>query len=100
MSAGADVAILALMVDGGVLEGTLALQRADWDGARRSFASVLETADVPEARDGLGLAQWFLGSVAEGIAAEIASAAAEIETGAGAGRAVLDTGRAVQNGRA
>ena len=51
-----------------VLEGTRALERADWAGARRVFESVLATADVPEARDGLGLAQWFLGSIAEGIA--------------------------------
>ena len=56
------------MVAGDVLEGTRALERADWEGASRSFSSVLETADVPEARDGLGLAKWFLGRIAEGIA--------------------------------
>ena len=57
-----------MVVAADVLEGTRALQRADWEGACRSFSSVLETADVPEARDGLGLAKWFLGSIAEGIA--------------------------------
>ena len=60
--------MLTGVVDGSVLEGTQALERADWDAARRSFSAVLETADVPDARDGLGLAQWFLGSIAEGIA--------------------------------
>ena len=68
MSAGADLVILATVADGDVLEGTRALERADWEGARRSFSSALEAADVPEARAGLGLAQWFLGRIAEGIA--------------------------------
>ncbi len=62
------VAILASMASGDVLEGTRALERADWEAARRSFLSVLATEDVPEARAGLGLAEWFLGRIADGIA--------------------------------
>ena len=56
------------MTSGDVLEGMRALERADWAVAQRVFSTVLETDEVPEARDGLGLAHWFLGSIAEGIA--------------------------------
>lgn len=51
-----------------LVEGTRASERADWPAARDAFRAVLEVADEPEAREGLGLALWFLGDVAEGIA--------------------------------
>lgn len=46
-----------------------ALEQADWDRARRGFEAVLETTDSAPAYEGLGLALWFLGRVADGIAA-------------------------------
>ena len=49
-------------------EGLEALERADWEAARSALERVLETSDVPEAREGLGLALWFLGDVAGGVA--------------------------------
>ena len=51
-----------------LLEGSGALEAARWDAARVAFEAVLEAQESPDARDGLGLALWFLGSVAEGIA--------------------------------
>lgn len=51
-----------------LLEGRCASERADWPAARDAFRAVLEHGDEPEAREGLGLALWFLGDVAEGIA--------------------------------
>lgn len=53
----------------GLLEGTRALERADWEAARCAFGSVLEAGESAEACEGLGQALWFLGSVQEGIAA-------------------------------
>jgi DNA-binding NarL/FixJ family response regulator len=50
-------------------EGSGALERGEWASARACFAAALEAGDSPEAIDGLGLALWYLGSVAEGIAA-------------------------------
>src|SRR5688500_5936540 len=48
-----------------VLEGTRAMERADWEAAR----AALEAAYGPDALDGLGQALWFLGEIQEGIAA-------------------------------
>ncbi|MDQ4052189.1 MAG: LuxR family transcriptional regulator, partial [Actinomycetota bacterium] len=48
--------------------GLRALEQAQWHAARQSFESVLSVGESPEARDGLGLAVWFLGEVAEAIA--------------------------------
>lgn len=53
---------------GAITEGTRALEQADWVGARRAFEAALELAPSAEASEGLGLALWFLGDVAEGIA--------------------------------
>jgi hypothetical protein len=50
-------------------EGIEALERADWKAARSALERVLDTTDVPDAYEGLGLALWFLGDVAAGIAA-------------------------------
>ena len=50
-------------------EAERALERAEWDMARRGFESVLETSESARAYEGLGLALWFLGRVADGIAA-------------------------------
>ena len=50
-------------------EAEHALEQAEWDRARHGFEAVLETTDSPPAYDGLGLALWFLGQVADGIAA-------------------------------
>ena len=52
-----------------LLDGTRALERADWNAARTAFESALEAVDAPEAHEGLGQALWFLGSVTDGIAA-------------------------------
>jgi DNA-binding NarL/FixJ family response regulator len=50
-------------------EGSRALEAAQWDVARAAFEAVLlEGEESPDARAGLGLALWFLGGVAEGIA--------------------------------
>jgi hypothetical protein len=48
--------------------GIEALERADWKVARSALERVLKTSDVPDAYEGLGLALWFLGDVAAGIA--------------------------------
>ena len=47
--------------------GLRALEQAQWLEARQSFESVLSVEESPEARDGLGLALWFVGEVAEAI---------------------------------
>ncbi|MGX5357802.1 LuxR C-terminal-related transcriptional regulator [Kocuria sp. KH4] len=56
---------------GGLIqEGAEALERADWPGARRAFECVLDGAGSAEhaaAAEGLGLALWFEGRIAEGI---------------------------------
>lgn len=52
-------------------EGTEALERADWAGARRAFEHVLDgggSLGEAVAAEGLGLALWFEGQVAQGIA--------------------------------
>ncbi|MDP8909737.1 MAG: LuxR family transcriptional regulator, partial [Chloroflexota bacterium] len=52
-----------------LIEGISALERADWETAGSAFERVLDAGDVPDAYEGLGLARWFLGDVAAGIAA-------------------------------
>ena len=52
----------------GQAEGTRALRRADWEAARDAFRAAVAGSGAPEAREGLGLALWFLGDVAGGIA--------------------------------
>ncbi len=53
-----------------LLAGMRAMHRADWEAACSAFEAVLEEEEEsPEAHDGLGQALWFLGRVAEGIAA-------------------------------
>ena len=52
-----------------LLEGSRALEQADWEAAHAAFRSALEAGESPEAHDGLGQALWFQGSVAEAIAA-------------------------------
>jgi DNA-binding CsgD family transcriptional regulator len=49
-------------------EGWEALEAARWDAARVAFDAAIGVQETPDARDGLGLALWFLGSVEEGIA--------------------------------
>ncbi|MGE5635621.1 MAG: LuxR C-terminal-related transcriptional regulator [Nocardioidaceae bacterium] len=51
-----------------LLEGTRAMERADWAAARAAFEAVLEEQESAEALEGLGQALWFLGQVADGIA--------------------------------
>ena len=46
-----------------------ALEQAEWERARTGFEAVLEVGDSAPAYEGLGLALWFLGRVADGIAA-------------------------------
>ncbi len=55
-------------LSGDVDEGHRALEEARWQAARDSFESVLDREESASAREGLGLALWFLGEVAEGIA--------------------------------
>jgi DNA-binding NarL/FixJ family response regulator len=50
-------------------EGRRALDAARWEEARAAFEAALAEQETPDARDGLGQALWFLGSVEEGIAA-------------------------------
>ena len=53
-----------------VRDGVRALEQADWDAARIAFDSALDGADAddqPEAHEGLGLALWMLGRIADGI---------------------------------
>jgi ATP/maltotriose-dependent transcriptional regulator MalT len=50
-------------------EGLRLLEEARWAAARDAFEAELEEAETPDARDGIGLALFFLGSVEEGIAA-------------------------------
>jgi uncharacterized protein HemY len=49
--------------------GQRALEAARWEDARAAFEAALDRGPSAEARDGLGLALWFLGDVEEGIAA-------------------------------
>lgn len=50
-------------------EAQRALEQAEWEQARQGFEVVLETTGSAPAYEGLGLALWFLGRVADGIAA-------------------------------
>jgi DNA-binding NarL/FixJ family response regulator len=50
-------------------EGLRLLEAAQWAAARDAFQAALDVEDAPDARDGLGLALFFLGSVEDGIAA-------------------------------
>ena len=47
--------------------GQRALEQARWGAARLSFEAVLDRGESAQAREGLGLALWFLGEVAKGI---------------------------------
>lgn len=53
---------------GELAEARRALEQARWAAARDAFAAVLAREESALAHEGLGLAQWFLGEVAEGIA--------------------------------
>jgi ATP/maltotriose-dependent transcriptional regulator MalT len=48
--------------------GHRALEEARWDDAQQAFEAVLARGESAEALDGLGLARWFLGEIAEAIA--------------------------------
>ena len=56
-----------------VRDGARAMDQADWEAARVAFQTALDAADEagvagePEAHEGLGLALWFLGRIADGI---------------------------------
>jgi DNA-binding CsgD family transcriptional regulator/tetratricopeptide (TPR) repeat protein len=50
-------------------EAERALEQAEWDKARQGFEAVLASTESAPAYEGLGLALWFLGRVADGIAA-------------------------------
>jgi ATP/maltotriose-dependent transcriptional regulator MalT len=53
----------------GAMEAGQLLESAQWEAARAAFEATLRDDDSPDARDGLGLALWFLGRIEEGIAA-------------------------------
>lgn len=46
-----------------ISEGRLALEHAKWEKAREKFEAALLEFDSPEARDGLGLAFWWLNDI-------------------------------------
>ena len=50
-------------------QGRQALEAAHWEEARAAFEDALAEEETPDARDGLGLALWFLGGVQDAIAA-------------------------------
>ena len=50
-----------------VLEGTRALERADWASARVAFEAALTQEESAEADEGLGLALWFEGDTERAI---------------------------------
>ena len=52
---------------GSLEAGQRALEQAEWAAARLSFEAVLDGGDSAQACEGLGLALWFLGEVADGI---------------------------------
>ncbi|HEX6701828.1 MAG TPA: LuxR C-terminal-related transcriptional regulator [Gaiellaceae bacterium] len=57
------------VVDASLLdEAWRALEKADWERARRAFAAVLERGELAEALDGGGLAAWFMGDLDDGVA--------------------------------
>jgi DNA-binding NarL/FixJ family response regulator len=49
-------------------DGTRALERGEWQTAREAFEAVLRDGESALATEGLGMALWFLGDVADGIA--------------------------------
>lgn len=51
-----------------VARGAAALGDREWADARSAFEAALDTADTPEAHDGLGLALWWLRDVDAAIA--------------------------------
>jgi DNA-binding NarL/FixJ family response regulator len=53
----------------GAMEAGQLLESAQWEAARDAFEAALREEETPDARDGLGLALWFLGRIEEGIAA-------------------------------
>ena len=56
-------------VGGRLDQGRQALEAAHWEEARAAFEAALADEETPDARDGLGLALWFLGGVQDAIAA-------------------------------
>jgi ATP/maltotriose-dependent transcriptional regulator MalT len=56
-------------MDNRSMDGGQLLESAQWEAARDAFEAELAADDTPDARDGLGLALWFLGHIDEGIAA-------------------------------
>src|ERR1043165_9701827 len=46
-----------------LLAGQSAIRNADWLEARKQFEIALRASDSPEARDGLGLALWWLNDI-------------------------------------
>lgn len=66
---------------GDLAAGQRALDQASWGAARHSFEAVLDVGESAPAREGLGLALWFLGEVPEGISSR--ECAFELYAGAG-----------------
>lgn len=50
------------------MDGTPLLETAQWEAAQDAFEAALAEGETPDALDGLGLAQWFLGDADEAIA--------------------------------
>ena len=50
-------------IQGRLLTGQKALQRADWPAARIIFEQCIKDGDTPEAQDGLGIVLWWLNEI-------------------------------------
>jgi ATP/maltotriose-dependent transcriptional regulator MalT len=48
-----------------ISEGQSALEHVNWVEAKKQFEAALKESDTPEARDGLGLALWWLNEISE-----------------------------------
>ncbi len=57
----------AVTAETSLAEGYEALASGDWQGARHAFAEAAESADTPEALDGLGRALWWLREEREAV---------------------------------
>src|SRR4051794_144361 len=51
------------MLDDSFAAGQAALQIGDWLAAKTHFERAIQTEDIPEVRDGLGIALWWLNDI-------------------------------------
>lgn len=53
--------------DAALAAGSASLEACAWESARQSYEQVLDGGESPQAREGLGLALWFLGLVPQAL---------------------------------